>query len=224
MEGGIAMNIGNSINAFDILQSLKLVDEPVSVVLITDGNGRDMVGRIYLSGGKIYHVEYEDVQGPGALKYLMNAPVKKAFIVRMDKPLPYSSVSVNVEDFLLRASFYEGDDQYTDVHKFDDIKSLLGKEDSIMAFFVIRDGDKAELVDMVYIKDAASSSKINLAFRALDVVRRMREAFPGCEFLLCKRGEFLHYIKKLSRGEYGVLVSTEDAPVDILKLIMDRVK
>lgn len=215
--------MGSGINVFDILQSLKMVDDPVSVVLISGGNGEDRVGKIYMSGRKIYHVEYEDLNGPEALKYLLNTTIKKALIIRRDKPIPHSSMSVNVDDILLRLSFEKGDIG-ENTYRIEGLGNLLAKEEDVIAFFIVRVGEKAELVDIVYMKEVASPSKVNLAFRALEVVKRVEEAFTGCQFLVCKKGEFLYYVRGLGKGEYGVLISVEDAPIEVMKLIMDRLK
>ncbi len=218
----------NGIYTIDIIQSLQMAHEPLSVIVVIDEGGKERVGRIYMDGRSIYHVEFENLEGSTALKKLLDKPVKKAYIVRMDMPISYRTMNVEVDEALFLATFdgRSSGDFHTRFIYLDRVAQEMDKEEGVIAFFVVNTSDKSDILDMAYVKDSYRDSRIHLASRAMDVVRRGLSLADECGSFVCEKNGIIYYVKKMGedrgRKRFGVLIGLSMVPVDVLKLLMER--
>ncbi len=217
---------GNGIYAIDLIQSLQMADEPLSIVVVVDEGDKDRLGRIYIDGRNIYHVEFENLEGSSALKRLLDKPVKKAYIVRMEKPIPYRTMNVEVDEALFLATFDRKStgEFHTRFIYLDRVAQEMDKEEGVMAFFIVNSSEKSDVLDMAYVKDEYRDIRIKLGTRAMDVVRKGAQLAGECGSFVCEKDGVIYYVKKVGKqtAKFGVLVGLSVVPVDVMKILMER--
>jgi len=230
VKGGGEMEASsNGIYTIDIIQSLQMADEPLSIVVVVDEGDKERVGRIYIDGRSIYHVEFENLEGPTALKKLLDKPIKKAYIVRMDRPITYKTMNVEVDEALFLATFdgKSSGEFHTRFIYLDRVAQEMDKEEGVIAFFVVNTSDKSDVLDMAYVKNDYKESRIRLASKAMDVVRRGASLADECGSFVCEKNGIVYYVKKMGEREsgekrFGVLIGLSVVPIDVMKLLMER--
>ncbi len=219
---------GNGIYTIDIIQSLQMADEPLSIVVVVDEGEKDRIGRIYIDGRNIYHVEFENLEGTIALKRLLDKPIKKAYIVRMDRPISYRTMNVEVDEALFLATFDRKStgDFHTRFIYLDRVAQEMDKEEGVIAFFIVNASDKSDVLEMAYVKNGYMESRIKLGTRAMDIVRRGLKLAEECNSFVCEKNGIVYYVKKVGQEgdvmRFGVLIGLSIVPMDVMKLLMER--
>ncbi len=220
---------GNGIYTIDIIQSLQMADEPLSIVVVVDEGEKDRIGRIYIDGRNIYHVEFENLEGSVALKRLLDKPGKKAYIVRMDRPISYRTMNVEVDEALFLATFdgRSTGDFHTRFIYLDRVAQEMDKEEGVVAFFIVNSSEKSDVLDMAYVKDSYMDARIKLGTKAMDIVRKGMGVAEECNAFVCEKNGIVYYVKKVGKGKdgtkrFGVLIGLSMVPVDVMKLLMER--
>ncbi len=218
----------NGIYTIDIIQSLQMADEPLSIVVVVDEGDKDRIGRIYIDGRNIYHVEFENLEGSVALKRLLDKPVKKAYIVRMERPISYRTMNVEVDEALFLATFdgRSSGEFHTRFIYLDRVAQEMDKEEGVIAFFIVNASDKSDVLEMAYVKDSYMDARIKLGTRAMDVVRKGLALVKDCGSFVCEKNDIVYYVKKVEEKDgvmrFGVLIGLSVVPMDVMKLLMER--
>ena len=98
-------DIKPEIYAIDVIQSIQTTRVPITIIVVSEGNKVEKIGKIYVNDRKIYHAEYENYVGIEALKRIIKLPVKRVYILKTENPISEKTINLKADEVLLNVAF-----------------------------------------------------------------------------------------------------------------------
>ncbi|MEO0158914.1 MAG: hypothetical protein ABIL47_00345 [candidate division WOR-3 bacterium] len=214
-------DIKPEIYAIDVIQSIQTTRVPITIIVVSEGNKVEKIGKIYVNDRKIYHAEYENYVGIEALKRIIKLPVKRVYILKTENPISEKTINLKAEEVLLNVAFQSQNfSAFTTFISADGIVAELEKIGGVICVLFYFETQKSEIIDVEYIDLAFSSKKLEISNKVSEFIKKYGNLIAPGETLILER-EIVYIIHK-TLNTYLAIVGKKDIQVDLVRLIIKK--
>ncbi|MCX7947396.1 MAG: hypothetical protein N2504_02255 [candidate division WOR-3 bacterium] len=208
--------------ALDVIQSIQTTKTPLMIVIISEGNKADKVAKIFVHNKRIYHAEYENYYGVEALKRIISLPVKRAYIIKMDKLIEERTLNLKVDEALLNATFQNQKlPSFTTFINADGIVNEIKKIGSVIAIIYYFEDKKSEIFTIEYIDPNFIEKRVEIVSRVSEHIRKFGRLIENGEIFVLEREIVYFFYKTISA--YLVVMGKSDIQIDLLRVVVKKI-
>ncbi|MEO0202168.1 MAG: hypothetical protein ABIL37_00385 [candidate division WOR-3 bacterium] len=211
----------NEIHAIDVIQSIQTTRVPLTIIVVSEGNRVEKVGKIYVNDKKIYHAEYENYIGIEALKRIIKLPIKRVYILRTETPINEKTIDLKADEVLLNVTFLSQNlPSFTTFISVDGIVNELRKVGSVICILFYFETQKSEVIDFEYIDPSFFSKKLEISDKVSDFIKKYGSLIGTNDTLILER-EIVYIVHK-TLNTYLAIVGKGDIQVDLVRIIIKK--
>lgn len=191
------------------------------IVIITEGNKTYKFAKIFVHNKRIYHAEYENYYGIEALKRIISLPVKRAYIIKMDKLIEEKTLDLKVDEALLSATFHNQKlPSFTTFINADSIVNEIKKIGSVIAIVYYFEDKKSEIFTIEYIDVNFIEKKMEIVSRISELARKFGKLIENGEIFILEREIVYFFYKTISA--YLIVMGKGDIQIDLLRVVVKK--